>query len=169
MTNIIDVSITTLTSHHCTTPCSLVINFFYYPKKETRQRVLTHPYKAGGNTWAWYLDILEALFMRHEVANCKNEIRTMSKYSQTWDSVKNKQKNHMDQIQSGTHLFNTICSPPGFKTYMTHNSCSGWTPASFATKILAMEKEREFIPMHYRPIASHALQDSYSISTKRRS
>lgn len=33
----------------------------------------------------------------------------------------------------------------------------------------AMEKEGEFIPMHYRPIASHALPRFLSISTQMRS
>lgn len=42
----------------------------------------THPYKAGSNTRAWNLDILEALFVRHEVANCGNKIRTVSNSSQ---------------------------------------------------------------------------------------
>lgn len=118
MTHTIDLSITILTSHHCTTTCSLVINLCYYPKKETRLCVLTHPYKAGSNTWAWYLDILEALFMRHEVANYGNKIRTIerlftNRHCEKWTKIV------CSQIQLGTHIFKRICYPLGLSTYTT--------------------------------------------------
>lgn len=167
MTNIIDLSVTTLTSHHCT--MFIGDKFLLLPQERDKAACAYSPLQG----WGQYMSMVSwhSWGTFHETWSCK-----LQKWNKNHEQVftnmgpcEKQTKNHMDQIQSGTHLFNTICSPLGFKTYMTHNSCSGWTPASFATKILAMEKEREFIPMHYRPIASHALQDSYSISTKRRS
>jgi len=56
--------------------------------------------------------------MRHEVANCRNKKRTVSKPSKTRDFVKNKQIVR-SQIQLGTHLFNHICSYLGLRMYVT--------------------------------------------------
>lgn len=117
MTNTIDLSISILTSHYCTTPYYLAINLCCCAMKETWQCVLTHPYKAGSNTWTRYLDILEALFMRHEVANCGNQTKNCKQVFHKdgtfwWKKKRRKQQKIItwNEIRLGKHL-NHIFSP----------------------------------------------------------
>lgn len=151
--------------NHCyTAPCSLVINVWYYPKKETSQCLFTHPYKAGSNTWAWYLDILEALFVRHEVANCGNKVRTVSNSSQARHFKKHNQtKQKMESNTIRNTSFETPLLSPRFENVSNcHTFSSAWTPSCFAAKMLAMEKEGEFIPILYKPNTSLVLPHSLS-------
>lgn len=123
-----------------------------------------------GSVWLLTLTRLGAIhehgiltFLRHfswdiklQTGEIKELLASLHRQVTLWKANKQEKKmksNTVKKISFQSHLL----SPRSESTHSCHTSHSVWAPAHFATKMLAMEKEVEFIPIHYRLRASHVL------------